>query len=532
MEEAKTCGLRYKSDPPGDPDALRRASSAQDKDGRLYDSRRGLGGYYRYGPRDVEALCNSPANDPRDHVIVATPKIHWSVLERVKANAHLYAPIGIPQAYAVVDRNRTVHKPPADETPVHNPPPYEKPTAATARIGHQTGVWNLVWRRRALYFLTVFATLYLICYPLVWVVKPYSETSSRVRFISDLINMVGAVLPDFAGRWVKAYASNPVWFVEWAVIVALLILFGSKLGSRITDGMRAAWSQSIGGAGRGPERQFNVASFGFTVLFVISLYLLFYASTKQYFWALPSRLHHFIVEYAAAPLPHVLALFALIFLIPTSWVQGLRLSLPYKTGIRHLKLTVAPFVFLVFFVYAAFSFGNHYLFNIRDGAGSFCTSTADAEDLPLEKPVTLHFDVGTNRCVNAPDRQCPFTTKNGAAKPATSKSEAPARCPPPGYNWFAASTISLRLNPTSSGDFATHSRAQAALAWRVIPLRKRARANKTCHRGRRKDLNGGSELRCPFCSHSGAPLIVLGAASSRATARRVTKRILLMMNNR
>lgn len=419
MEEAKACGLRFKTDPPGDPDALRRTSSAQDKDGRLYDSRSGLGGYYRYGPRDVEALCNSPARDPRDHVVVATPKIHESALDRIKANAHLYAPIAIPQTYAVVDRARTVH----------NPSAYETSAAATTRIGHQVGAWNVVWRRRALYFLTVLATVYLICYPLVWVVKPYSETSSRVRFVSDLIYMVGAVLPDFAGRWVKAYASNPVWFVEWAAIVAFLILFGSQLGSRITDGMRAAWSQSVNGTGGGPYRQFEVASLGFAILFVISLYLMVYSSTKQYLWVLPSRLDHFIVEYAATPLPQVLALFALIFLIPTSWIQGLRLSLPYKTGIRHLKLTVAPFVFFVFFVYAAFSLGNHYLFNIRDGAGGFCTPTADAEEPPLEKSVTLYFDLATNRCVDKADSQCPFTTKNkGAATSAMSKTEAPALC--------------------------------------------------------------------------------------------------------
>ena len=34
------------------------ANSSRDKDGRLYDSRQGLGGYYRYGPRKLELLCD------------------------------------------------------------------------------------------------------------------------------------------------------------------------------------------------------------------------------------------------------------------------------------------------------------------------------------------------------------------------------------------------------------------------------------------------------------------------------------------
>ena len=41
-----------------DPDAFRRAASARDKDGRQYDSRSGVAGYYRYGPRKIADLCH------------------------------------------------------------------------------------------------------------------------------------------------------------------------------------------------------------------------------------------------------------------------------------------------------------------------------------------------------------------------------------------------------------------------------------------------------------------------------------------
>jgi len=63
ITEAKRCGLRFKSDYASlpadadvmrsDPDTFKNAVSKRDKDGRLYDPRKGLGGYYRYGPRKL-----------------------------------------------------------------------------------------------------------------------------------------------------------------------------------------------------------------------------------------------------------------------------------------------------------------------------------------------------------------------------------------------------------------------------------------------------------------------------------------------
>src|SRR5262245_17993697 len=42
MEEARECGLRFKLPPTADPDSLAQTRSAQDKDGRLYNSRTGF----------------------------------------------------------------------------------------------------------------------------------------------------------------------------------------------------------------------------------------------------------------------------------------------------------------------------------------------------------------------------------------------------------------------------------------------------------------------------------------------------------
>jgi uncharacterized protein (DUF2235 family) len=56
IEEAKRRGLDFKSQPNDEPDTFKSVRSAQDKDGRLYDSRAGIGSYYRYGPRKVADL--------------------------------------------------------------------------------------------------------------------------------------------------------------------------------------------------------------------------------------------------------------------------------------------------------------------------------------------------------------------------------------------------------------------------------------------------------------------------------------------
>src|SRR5262249_7556642 len=77
MAEAQDCGLRYK------PDAVEQCKAARDKDGRLYDSRHGLGGYYRYGPRKIYDLCHMRFSRRRDdEVEIAVAKIHESALKR------------------------------------------------------------------------------------------------------------------------------------------------------------------------------------------------------------------------------------------------------------------------------------------------------------------------------------------------------------------------------------------------------------------------------------------------------------------
>jgi hypothetical protein len=169
MQEAKECHLRFKT---ANPEAVAETKEAQDKDGRLYDSRNGFSSYYRYGPRRLSRLCNEVfSRTTSDELSIATPKIHESVLQRIANNAHVYAPIGIPPQYEVVV---TVPKPngvdaefridplPASATGGRD---YEFKGDAGARVlAERTKVWPLVRLRTLLYFLTLLATAVIVIF--------------------------------------------------------------------------------------------------------------------------------------------------------------------------------------------------------------------------------------------------------------------------------------------------------------------------------------------------------------------------------
>jgi uncharacterized protein (DUF2235 family) len=234
MQEAQQCELRFKEAPEADPDAVVNARSAADKDGRLYDPRHGLGGYYRYGPRNIHDLCHRRASRREDdEVTIDVPKIHYSAIDRVVNGAHAYAPIGIPARYAVIMRDGEILEGEKN--------PFEMPGQAKQRASVQEGVWDLVWWRRLVYFATLGASIYLALFPLLHRTVPAREFSTPLRLVSDTVRLAGAVLPEFANWWLDAYASNPGGFLVGAALVALFMAIGVALGARINGRMHAIW---------------------------------------------------------------------------------------------------------------------------------------------------------------------------------------------------------------------------------------------------------------------------------------------------
>jgi len=324
ITEAQRCGLKFKSDaaqppaPVADPDTFKNAISRRDKDGRIYDPRAGLGAYYRYGPRKLELLCNANYGKTKgedDTVIIPRPKIHESAFRRIGNRAHAYAPVGLPRTYDVVRE--------ADGA-ILTPSQFglEQEQEAKARGDAQEHVWNDIWKRRIVYFATVGATLWLLVFPLVSAARPEDEFTSPVRWISDLIRIVGAFLPGFLKPWIDGYARAPISFVLLALLVGGLMWWGTRIASRISVSMGTIWRGVSNAAVANP----------------------------------PSGL-------------------------PTNFIYRLRSSRAYVAFHEKLKYQWAPAFFALMFVYLGLCLASHLLYNVQDVAGLTCSESATTKTL-------------------------------------------------------------------------------------------------------------------------------------------------------
>jgi len=318
ITEAQRCGLKFKSDtatPQADPDTFKNAVSKRDKDGRLYDSRAGIGSYYRYGPRKLALLCNARYSKKEDdEVVVWRPKIHESVFRRIENHAHAYAPPGLPAVYDVVREK---------DGAILTPSQFglEEDDEAKSRADAQEHVWNEIWKRRIVYFATVGATLWLLIFPLVSGATREDEFTSPIRWVSDLIRMVGAFLPGFASTWVDGYARAPFSFLLLAALVVFFTAWGSQIASRITVRMGTIW--------RGvPDA--------------------------------PSG-------------------------VPSDFIYRLRSSRAYVTFHEWLKRRGAPAFFALLLVYLGLCLASHLLFNVQDVYGLTCVESAETRPLEKGK---------------------------------------------------------------------------------------------------------------------------------------------------
>jgi uncharacterized protein (DUF2235 family) len=196
-----------------------------DPNGPLNDSRRGVGTYYRYNPRSIQKLTDDRFAD----VKVPRPKIHESVLRRIAAGRDDYAPIVLPQEYAVVTEDGHIVAPDA----------FEHPTQRESRCADQERVWNIVWWRRVVYFSMVFLTV-LLALRILGSLIPW-----RSNGLSKGITLIGGLLPGLAQPWVEYYAHHPVAFAVGGTLLLLLFMASIRLQRRITDRMHALWAERV-----------------------------------------------------------------------------------------------------------------------------------------------------------------------------------------------------------------------------------------------------------------------------------------------
>ncbi len=426
LAEAEAAGLTFKKTPTADPDALLSTDSAKDKDGRLYDSRSGLGGYYRYSPRKIQDFYDAmPRELDKDGnpLPVPLPKIHESVFGRIRVGAHIYAPAGLPAEYEVV-RSGDVN--------IVGPPPHIGPLSLTVepnapavaegdekapeRHRQQEGVWNLVWRKRVIYFLTVIATADLLLYPLYRESYGFEELRTRLRLLSDTIRLIGNALPGLASRWLDAYARDPAQFLISAGLVFFFLGISARLAGMINDRMRHLWNASLPSSNRPPSAAppSRWRAIRRVLIVAIVAYLVFYP------WlagipvlnklVLPEQPNYFMMEYLGATIRWLLGAFLVCYFLPDGIVQPVRLSGLYQWLLHGFKYGLAPILSALALTALAFGFLNHYAFNIRDSFGAFCTPTAgldidDRNGFGPSGPKQIIFDIGP-RANNPPNNLC------------------------------------------------------------------------------------------------------------------------------
>lgn len=220
------------------PDGLRfipyerkRIRERADLHGTLYDSRRGLAAYYRYKPRDIEALCNDVIND----VKIARPKIHDSVLRRIEDNVLPYSPVGIPETYDLVS---TVRREDGPATRAE----FEDKNSAEARARAMNGAWNFVFLRRWLYFALLGSTLLLFAsrFFLDW--SANAPCQGKLCFVDPIFGVAGKFLPDLAAGWNEALRQNPDWLFGFVLLFCVLFFFKKRWFRLTQERSSQAWA--------------------------------------------------------------------------------------------------------------------------------------------------------------------------------------------------------------------------------------------------------------------------------------------------
>lgn len=281
MDEARNDGLRFK---PLEQQLLLEKVNLQ---GPIYDSRAGLSRYYRYGPRKIELLTQDTI-DNEAPVVVPWPKIHESVLRRALSATDPYAPIVLPAQYAVVMDNGDIRTGPYPGIPggvAKNP--FENGTQSRSRANQQEKSWNLVWWRRLDYFAALFATAYLIFFPVIhegkppylrdvlqclfepllrvvhrlfaWLIDPAAACFAAIikfvgswldwlaKFVTPAVDLIVDLLRQFLPgssyleAWFSAYRNHPGWFLLGIVVLLGFVGIGSSLKSRIFGKMGVIW---------------------------------------------------------------------------------------------------------------------------------------------------------------------------------------------------------------------------------------------------------------------------------------------------
>jgi len=237
MGEAEQAQLRFL---PGAREAVHERADAH---GEHYDSRSGLAGYYRYGPRRVAELCN----DGDHKVQVPTVRVHTAVFDRIARHQVDYAPVSLNGSFDLVGGS---------------PREYPGPEFLKPDSDALEQAWDVVWWKRLAYFASLAATGVIALIALhqfipegdrivsaierflqapILMVLPLSLEETLRRWFVTGFDAVRNVLPGWAAWVLQRLSDYPIIAIISVTLLAWLFFRKSEdLQSRI--GARAEWA--------------------------------------------------------------------------------------------------------------------------------------------------------------------------------------------------------------------------------------------------------------------------------------------------
>ena len=452
MNEAITNGLVL------DGQAVAEVAAQMSPFARRYDSRAGLAAYYRYMPRRMQQHMDSNGRP-------ILPIVHWSVVMRMAFGSDRYAPISLPSDFWVLAPDGELlpmEGAPQDLTPDSTKEAkigvrpaaasQERVAANKAQLGDAIKslmrpdrdaagmVWDTVFWRRCVYWLTLLLTLRLASYPIAptlftriggamadkiglgaafhgqWQRITHDFDAGARGPLSNIVDSLSALIPAYAAPWINALKAHPL---EFGSVVAgiLLCLAGSKvLDARIHDRAWLAWHDAyredyVQWAAQAQKgwRNLLFAALGIALAFLVLAFLLSWAALVQLELALLVAgllvllLLHWAIGPVAAPAPRV----------------GLAaLSLPSTAALRLGRLLrnnrvlgwigtwvfgyAVPVAFALLLVLAGLGIANRAVFDVVSASGRFCASS-----LPVEQRLIEHL--GTARTEFQTSARCSAT---------------------------------------------------------------------------------------------------------------------------
>ena len=193
-------------------DEIRDQASPYDK---LYDSRAGVGAYYRYKPRAVGEICKEAG--------IGRPKIHESVVKRIKASTGGYAPSNLPLKFDEINTNSsTAHKRKTSQTTLDVLDDYK-------------------WCRRVLYYVFVLSTLFYLVVANNLADITVVDCTAEVCSLGAVAGLVYWIVPDMLDSTVAALDAHRGWLYSFVVVFALLLIGHSRLKRKTNYTALGAW---------------------------------------------------------------------------------------------------------------------------------------------------------------------------------------------------------------------------------------------------------------------------------------------------